>query len=225
VTNPVPADDTSSDGATAPGRDVRAKLLDAVERMAGDDYKLPRLAFSLREIAREVGIATPSIYRHFASKEDLISAAVDTGFTLLLRELDQAVQECADQEPPAVLRAQAAAYCRFLYRRRGLTRIMFATHPANWQPSEPLPDHLGQLRYRWITAVEACQKQGWRVPAEVTTTADAVWAAVHGCLTLTLVARNGSEESLLSHVSAQFDLWSTDRDTTTAAHHTANGRP
>jgi hypothetical protein len=84
---------------------------------------------------------------------------------------------------------------------------MFATHPANWQPSEPLPDHLGQVRYRWITAVEACQKQGRCVPADITTTADIVWAAVHGCLTLALVMRNASEEVLLSHVSAQFDLW------------------
>jgi hypothetical protein len=54
VSSPVPADDTGSGGAAAAGRDVRAKLLDAVERMAGDDYKLPRLAFSLHEIAREV---------------------------------------------------------------------------------------------------------------------------------------------------------------------------
>jgi len=166
---------------------------------------------TIQNVIGESRLSAGCIYTHFASKEDLISAAVDTGFTLLLRELDQAVQECADQQPPAVLRAQAAAYCRFLYRRRGLTRIMFATHPANWQPDEPLPDHLGQVRYRWITAVETCQKQGWRAPGDITTTADAVWAAVHGCLALALVTRDGSEENLLAHVSAQFDLWRVDR--------------
>lgn len=207
VASAVPVEDKAANVARGTSRAVRAQLLEAVERMAGDDYKLPRLAFSLREIARDIGIATPSIYRHFASKEALIAAAVDAGFNELLAEMDRAVKACPDGDALAVLRAQASAYCRFLYRRPGLTRIMFATHPKNWQPQEPFPDHLGQVRYRWITAVEEARRRGWRPPTDLNLAADTTWAAVHGSLMLALISPAGDEDLLLERVAAQFDMY------------------
>ncbi|WP_372349824.1 TetR/AcrR family transcriptional regulator [Streptomyces sp. KL116D] len=198
-TRGAPADSSTESGS------VRARLLDAVERMAGDEYKLPRLAYSLREIAREVGIATPSIYRHFDSKEALVAAAVEAGFLELLAEMDRADADF-DGNSFDRLHNQAIAYCVFLYRRRGLARMMFATHPDNWQPEHPLPNYLGRLNRRWHNLVEECQKGGFAVPGDSAQAAINIWSAVHGNLMLALIAHTSDEEVLRRAIDAHFDM-------------------
>ncbi|MEU7816591.1 TetR/AcrR family transcriptional regulator [Pseudonocardia sp. NPDC049154] len=89
---------------------------------------MPRLAFSLREIARDVGIATPSIYRHFPSKESLIRTAVGMGYDELVTAMRQA-REAATGDAFTALGEQAVAYGMFLFERPGLTRLLFATTP------------------------------------------------------------------------------------------------
>jgi len=188
----------------SPGTGVRARLLEAAERMAGDDYKLPRLAFSLREIAREVGIATPSVYRHFDSKEALIATTVETGFQELLAEMERVDREC-DGDAVGRLHSQAIAYCTFLYRRPGLARIMFATRPSNWQPEKPLPNYLGQLHRRWRGILAECRKEGFAMPGDPEMAAFAVWSSVHGSLMLALIAEE-DETMLVRAVDQHFAL-------------------
>lgn len=205
---------------------VRARLLEAAERMAGDEYKLPRLAFSLREIAREVGIATPSIYRHFSSKEALISATVETGFQELLAEMERADREFHG-DALARVQSQAVAYCTFLHRRRGLARTMFATHPTNWQPGVPFTNYLGRLDRRWRVLLDDCRRNGFTLPGDPEQTAANIWATVHGNLSLALIAPEEDEQRLIRSVEAYFEMLRTmlshDETSTTSGSGSAHG--
>lgn len=65
----------------------KRRILDAAQRLhveQGID------AVSMRNVAEVVGVVPAAIYRHFASKEELLDAMVDAGFAMLEEELAQA---------------------------------------------------------------------------------------------------------------------------------------
>ena len=68
------------------GRSKR-RILDAAQRLHVE-HGLD--AVSMRNVAEVVGVVPAAIYRHFASKEDLLDAMVDTGFAMLEEELAKA---------------------------------------------------------------------------------------------------------------------------------------
>src|SRR3954466_14048308 len=63
------------------GSRLRLELIDAADRMLARTGDVEGL--SLRAVAREVGIATPSIYLHFPDKSALIHAVLDARFEQL----------------------------------------------------------------------------------------------------------------------------------------------
>src|SRR3954451_2719586 len=91
------------------GSRLRLELIDAADRMLArtGDVEGP----SLRAVAREVGIATPSIYLHFPDKRALIQAVLEARFA----ELSEAVQTAVRgaHGPAEAFRAGCLAYCRF----------------------------------------------------------------------------------------------------------------
>ncbi|MBO0692570.1 MAG: TetR/AcrR family transcriptional regulator, partial [Acidimicrobiaceae bacterium] len=68
-------------------------------------------AITLRAVARQVGIAAPSIYGHFADRDAIIVAVVTEGFTRLTRVLKEALAGSTD--PVESLRLGCDAYLRF----------------------------------------------------------------------------------------------------------------
>src|ERR1700743_2641011 len=72
-----------------------------VERTGSDD------AVTLRAVAREVGIAAPSIYAHFADREAIIMAAVVQIFDELADAVEQA--EAAAVPDPALTRTRKSS--------------------------------------------------------------------------------------------------------------------
>src|SRR5919202_3583644 len=72
---------------------------------------------SLRGVAREAGIDPMSVYRHFADKDELVWAVLDTEFAELARALDEAAEGYA--EPCDRLRARCLGYVHFGLERRG----------------------------------------------------------------------------------------------------------
>jgi AcrR family transcriptional regulator len=76
-------------------------------------------AVGLRETARRVGVSATAAYRHFASKEELLSSVAAEGF----RELGDAMER-ATRGPTPLSRA-GLAYVEFAQQNRGLFRLMF----------------------------------------------------------------------------------------------------
>jgi AcrR family transcriptional regulator len=79
-------------------------------------------ALSMRRLADRIGIRAPSLYKHFADKQDLEAALISNGFLEQARVFEKA----AGNDDP--LRAIALAYRRFARKHPHLYRLM-TDHP------------------------------------------------------------------------------------------------
>lgn len=158
------------------GGRLRDELIAAAARLldrTGDEE-----ALTLRAVAREAGVAAPSVYLHFASKDDLIWAVVAAHFA----ELRQAIVATmgAAEEPAAQLRAGCLAYCRFGLERPGAYRVLFQTARGG------APDQLIGLDAfaTLVDGIAACMASGMALPGDPARVATTVWAGLHGIVSL-----------------------------------------
>jgi AcrR family transcriptional regulator len=102
------------------------EILDAARRLLEQDGVE---ALSLGSVAKVIGIKTPSLYKHFASRADLEAALIATG----LQELAEALEAAGED-----LHALGAAYRRYALSNPELYRLM-TSGPL---PRERLPEGL-----------------------------------------------------------------------------------
>jgi AcrR family transcriptional regulator len=103
------------------GTRLRADLIDAATALVTETGNGRQL--SLRAVAKRVGIATTSVYPHFADVEQLKVAVVQRGFTDFAAYRSAASQSLDD--PAAALLARCRAYGRFGVDHPGHYRLMF----------------------------------------------------------------------------------------------------
>lgn len=112
--------------------DLRTALIDAgLELLASGDAN----TFSLREVARRVGVSATAIYRHFPDKQSMLAALADAGFARLAKE-QAAAGGAGGAEGFA---GSGRAYVRFALANPSLFRLMFAYTPANTHPDYESP--------------------------------------------------------------------------------------
>jgi AcrR family transcriptional regulator len=144
-TDPVSGGDPSLPPAVSPsvrrarnphgqGGKLRAELIAAADHILAQTGNFE--ALSLRGVAREVGIATPSIYLHFPDKRALIRAVLEVRF----EQLRVAVQEAAlaATGPDQQLRAGCRAYCQFATENPNAYRVLFGRAPVGSTQSASL---------------------------------------------------------------------------------------
>ena len=89
---------------------TRDRILDSAERQFADKgYE----ATTLRDIAADVGIQNPSLYKHFASKADIYAAVLDRAVRPILDEFWDADDEI---ENVVALLAEHPTVCRLILR-------------------------------------------------------------------------------------------------------------
>src|SRR6266516_243989 len=103
------------------GARLRADLIDAATALVTETGHGQQL--SLRAVAKRVGIATTSVYPHFADVDQLKVAVVERGFTEFNQYRSAASQ--AINDPAAALLARCRAYGRFAVEHPGHYRLMF----------------------------------------------------------------------------------------------------
>jgi AcrR family transcriptional regulator len=150
-------------------------------------------AVTLRAVAREVGIAAPSIYPHFADRDAIVSAVVVRVFD----ELAAAIKAgAAGAGPDSVDRlvAGCAAYVNFGLGHPARYGVLFGERhgPAEdyCQPVALGPD--GRPVLEWgaeafsllLQAIQDCVTAGQSASTDVLADATAVWVALHGTVTL-----------------------------------------
>jgi AcrR family transcriptional regulator len=161
------------------GARLRTELIEAAARLlesSGDARVL-----TLAAVAREAGIASPSIYRHFPGLDQLVEAVVADRF----QRLDQALLDAmADAPgPDEALRACCAAYCRFGLEHPGHYQVLFSASLA-LDPARP-GDRPGERVFgRLVTAVQTCIESGAARQGDASATAVNVWVALHGIVSL-----------------------------------------
>ena len=181
------------------GGRLRAELIAAADRLLGQTGDIEGL--SLRAIAREVGIATPSIYLHFPDKSALVHAVLEARFEELAEAVRAAVTSAPD--PAEQLRAGCLAYCRFATEHPNAYRVLFGRLRSTGEPAlaprPPLPSQgsggtaAGQPDARnpgaaafgvLVEGVAACMRAGIAPDGDPFRVATNVWTALHGIVSL-----------------------------------------
>lgn len=176
---PRPAPRTRRRNRRGEGARLRTELVEAAARVleaSGDAH-----ALTLAGVAREAGIAAPSIYRHFANRDELVEAVVADRFQRLDAALLETMSSASD--PAAALRACCDAYCRFGLEHPGHYQVLF-TASLGLDPARP-GDRPGERVFgRLAAAVQACIDAGTARPGDARLMAVNVWVALHGIVSL-----------------------------------------
>jgi AcrR family transcriptional regulator len=182
------------------GERLRDEILAATERLlikTGDQE-----AVSIRAIADAAGVTPPSIYLHFADKNELLSAVCELRFA----DLDRAMEDAAAQvdTPLEALWARGRAYVDFGLQNPEHYRILFMTRPLAGSAGADL-DRLPGLRAfgHLVEEVARCMDAGSLAPGDAFLVATALWTSVHGITSL-LIARPDfpwpDVDTLIAHI-------------------------
>ncbi|MGW1840072.1 TetR/AcrR family transcriptional regulator [Streptomyces sp. BBFR2] len=161
------------------GDRLRAELLRATERLLEEVGSED--ALSLRAVAREAGVAAPSIYRHFADKTELVWATLETSFERLAAAMTEAAAQAEPSgDPVARLRAMLRAYCRYAIDHPATYRLLYGTRQTPVGPERLAGHPAGVLVRGWLDALTACEEAGWRIRCTRAEAPYVLWSAVHG---------------------------------------------
>jgi AcrR family transcriptional regulator len=149
-------------------------------------------AVTLRAVAREIGIAAPSIYAHFPDRSAVVTAAVARIFDELRDTIAAAIPE--DDDPVERLIAGCSAYVRFGLSNPARYGVLFSQERiADVQLCRPVPmgpDGRPVLEFGaeafalLVDALEACVTSGASSSIDVVADGTAIWVAMHGVITL-----------------------------------------
>lgn len=167
-------------------------------------------AVTLRAVAREIGIATTSIYSHFPDRAAILQAVADRAFTAMTAASLRAGEGVTD--PVARLVGGCRAYVDFAREHPQLYALMFTTAAApgaprgsrEREPGDGLPDDApSQTGFTGLArAIAACIDAGVSASTDAVADAVAVWMGLHGFATLraSMTFQWPEEEALLQHL-------------------------
>ena len=151
-------------------------------------------AVTLRAVAREVGIAAPSIYAHFADRDAILMAVVVRVFDELTEAIEKGQKSAgagSGRPPGRGLRGVRGLRAR---APRPLRRaVLHAADRQRRTTAEPVPigpDGRPVLEYGaesfalLVQAIEDCVTAGVSASTDVVADATAVWVAMHGTVSL-----------------------------------------
>jgi AcrR family transcriptional regulator len=164
------------------GSKLRDLILDAGERLlvgCGDAD-----AVSIRGIAEAVGVTPPSIYLHFADKDELIRAVSERSFA----KFDDVVEGAGatTDDPLEGLRVRARAYVRFGLDNPEQYRILFMRKTGSIGPGVDFATMPGSQAFQHVVdaVARAIGAGALRPDLDPFITATGLWAGVHGLTSL-----------------------------------------
>ncbi len=147
-------------------------------------------AFSLREVARRVGVSAAAVYRHFDGKEALVLAACTQGFHLFSSYL---VRALGAPGPLPRLLATGEQYRQFALENPLDYRFIFMSPAEQVTHGEPKtlvdcePELPQDTTFHFLVdRVRECMAAGALAPGEPQRVAVLIWAHVHGLVALRL---------------------------------------
>ncbi len=162
------------------GEKLREQILEAGERLlieTGNEE-----AVTIRAVAEAVGVTPPSVYLHFADKDELLFAICEQHFAQLDRVTEEAAAGADDLLESLALRGRA--YIRFGIEHPEQYRILFMRRPSHTPKSfqvDRLRDAaaIGHL----VEHVSKCIQSGL-IDGEPLLVSLGLWAVVHGLTSL-----------------------------------------
>jgi AcrR family transcriptional regulator len=139
--------------------------------------------FSMRQLAKRVGVTAPALYRHFESREQVLLDVVREAFREFTGYLYRALE---GRTPLDRLRRAGAGYLDFALE-----------HPRWYQMVFIAPEHIGQetlpedlesqgcaVHQFWIDRLRECVEAGLLHPGDPTEISLTMWAHAHGLIEL-----------------------------------------
>lgn len=167
--------------ARGSGEGLRAEIMDATKELLARTGHVD--AVSIREIAKIVGVTPPSIYRHFADKDQLIEAVVAQVF----EDLDAVMSAATDpnESPMERLRQQGQAYVRFAREHPEQYRLATMRGETAGAVDQVLTS--GAFAHFAATITE-CMNIGVITPGDPVPVVLELWSSAHGIASL-LIAK------------------------------------
>jgi AcrR family transcriptional regulator len=167
--------------------DIVSGALALIERTGSDE------AVTLRAVAREVGIAAPSIYAHFQDRDAIVMAVVMRIFDELTEAIEQGMAS-ASQDPAARLVAGCEAYVAFglghparygvLFSERRMAAQDYCAPVPIGPDGRPVLEFGAESFALLVDAIENCVNAGESASTDIVADATAVWVAMHGTVSL-----------------------------------------
>ena len=180
---------------------MRSELLAAATRLLERDGR--DAVLTLRAVAREAGVAAPSVYPHFADLDELVVALITAHLADLGSAVRRAAQRAGD-DPVERARAAAHAYVRWGLRHPGPYTVVFEGRALRQltqrQEREMTTD--GGLMDSVVELAAALPAPVDRPALEPELSAVALWTALHGVVALRLSKPAFAWPSLRRHVDA-----------------------
>ena len=165
--------------------EARRTILDAAETLlVRDGYE----RFSMRRLAEGCGYTTPTIYHYFGDKKGLVDALLEERMRRLLRRMKRVPQ---GNDPVHNWRQQTLAFIRFGLKHPTHYQLLMTPRDAD-EPLLPVAEQLIELMLRPFSEL---QEAGRLVANDVEAARQAVWAMVHGLISL----QNGLPDMGWSH--------------------------
>ncbi|MGO9150575.1 MAG: TetR/AcrR family transcriptional regulator [Acidimicrobiales bacterium] len=171
--------------------DIVSGALALIEREGTDE------AVTLRAVAREIGIAAPSIYAHFPDRAAIMLAVVARVFDELTQAISQA-RLAASDDPVERLVAGCEAYVAFGLRWPARYRVLFSEprlgsedswrdycKPVAFGPNDSPVLAFGAESFALLVdALAACITTGRSASTDAMADSTAIWVALHGTVSL-----------------------------------------
>lgn len=165
--------------------DLRAALLGAAEKVLAETGIE---GFSLRRVAREVGVSHSAPAHHFGDTQGLLAALATEGFTRFLHAMQARQRVVATRDARALLTASGLGYLDFAQGSPALFQLMFGSERVDFcdqaldRAANAAFDHLAQdiARLRGVSPY-----QDDAAMADVM----AAWSMVHGFAALLMAGR------------------------------------
>jgi AcrR family transcriptional regulator len=171
--------------------DIVSGALALIEREGTDE------AVTLRAVAREVGIAAPSIYAHFPDRAAIVLAVVARLFDELADAISQELDAAGD-DPVERLVAGCEAYVAFGLERPARYQVLFSEkrlrHDDSWKDyckpvsfgpeGRPVFELGAETFALLVDSLSACIEAGRSTSTDAFADSTAIWVALHGTVSL-----------------------------------------
>lgn len=159
---------------------LRIRLLDTAGTLLTSDGPD---ALSLRRLAAEAGTSTSAVYALFGGKAGILRALFIEAFTRFAAHLDTVTPS---DDPLADLIALGHAYRASALADPHLYAVMFGSPVPGFEPTQEDYAHSEATFKTLLDAVRRASAAGLLIEAEPDVIATALWANVHGLVSLEL---------------------------------------
>lgn len=144
-----------------------------------------RAEFTLRELARRLGVTHAATYHHFRDKDALLAAVAEEGYRAMGAHLEALSQEASD-DPIEKMRAMGVGYVRFALENQAHFRVMFGHKFADISAYPSMKEVGEATKSLMMTLVSQGQQEGLYKDCPLDELIATCWATVHGLALLTI---------------------------------------